>query len=405
MVPENQLTRPPAFTASEYVARQERVRQRAAERGFDALLIADPSNLYYLTGYDAWSFYTPQVLHLPVEGAPTLIMRAMDAHGAWRTATGIAASDIFGYPERLIHNATEHSGDWMGKLLGERGHGGRQRVGYEGEAHFFTIRTYLAFAAAQPQWSLEDCDDLVNWARLIKSPAEIEIMRGAGRVCTEVMRTAVAAMWPGRPQNEVAAEILAAQARGTVGTDGDYPAIVPLLPTGPGADTPHLTWTEEPTPVGAPISLELAGVHRRYHAPMARTVVIGRPPEDLKRLAAATVEGVNEALAAVRPGVLARDVSAAFTRVISAAGYEKTSRLGYSIGIGYPPDWGERTISIRSEEEAVLEENMTFHMIAGMWLADSGFELSEAIRVTDTGVELFTHAPRELITLEERRFR
>lgn len=403
MADQDQQTRPPAFSSSEYAERQARVRRRAAELGFDALLIADPSNLYYLTGYDAWSFYTPQVLHLPVVGDPTLIMRAMDANGAWRTATGIASSDIFGYPENLIHSRDVHPGDWMGRLLSERGHGGRQRVGYEGEAHFFTVRTYLAFAAAVPQWSLQDCGDLVNWLRLVKSDAEIELMRAAGRVASEVMRTAVKALRPGRPQNEVAADILASQARGTPDTDGDYPAIVPLLPTGPGADTPHLTWTFEPTPVGEPISLELAGAHHRYHAPLARTVIIGRPPSDLERLAGATVEGLNEALAAVRPGAAVRDVSAAFTRVIAAAGYEKTSRLGYSIGIGYPPDWGERTVSIRSEEEAVLERNMTFHLIAGMWLASSGFEISESIRVSDTGVEILTDAPRRLITIDERR--
>lgn len=403
MSDQDQQTRPPAFAASEYAERQARARHRAAELGFDALLIADPSNLYYLTGYDAWSFYTPQVLHLPVVGDPTLIMREMDANGAWRTATGMAAGDIFGYPENLIHSAEVHPGDWMGQLLHERGHGGPQRVGYEGEAHFFTVRTYLAFAAALPQWTMHDCADLVNWLRLVKSDAEIELMRAAGRVSSEVMRTAVRALRPGRPQNEVAADILAAQARGIGADDGDYPAIVPLLPTGPGADTPHLTWTVEPTPVGDAISLELAGAHRRYHAPLARTVIIGRPPAELERLAGTTVEGLNEALATVRPGAAVRDVSAAFTRVIAAAGYEKTSRLGYSIGIGYPPDWGERTVSIRSEQAGVLATNMTFHLIAGMWLAGSGFEISESVRVSDTGVEVLTDSPRRLITIDEGR--
>jgi Xaa-Pro dipeptidase len=90
-------------------------------------------------------------------------------------------------------------------------------------------------------------------------------------------------------------------------------------------------------------------------------------------------------------------VSEAFTQVISAAGYEKASRLGYSIGIGYPPDWGERTVSLRRDDPTVLVENMTFHVIAGMWMQGYGFETSEAIRVTADGVETFADVPRNLV--------
>jgi Xaa-Pro aminopeptidase len=97
--------------------------------------------------------------------------------------------------------------------------------------------------------------------------------------------------------------------------------------------------------------------------------------------------------------VTAAEVAAGFTTVIEAAGYEKKSRLGYSIGIGFPPDWGERTVSVRSDDHTVLAENMTFHLIAGMWITGSGFEVSETIRVTDSGVELLTDVPRELIVI------
>ena len=394
-----------AFAPEEFADRQHRVRDRARERGFDALLIADPANLYYLTGYNAWSFYTPQVLHLPVDGPPTLILRSMDANGAHRTATGISADDILGYPESLIHQVDAHPGEWVARTLAERGHGGPARVGYEGEAHFFTVRMFQALAGAAPHWALDDCHDLVNWVRLVKSPAEIALMRAAGRVCGAAMRAGIAALAPGRPQNEVAAAILAAQACGVDDADGDYPAIVPMLPTGAGADTPHLTWSAAPLPVDEPISFEIAGAHRRYHAPLARTAILGRPSTELDRLAKVTVEGVDAALAAVRPGASTDAVATAFTQVIEAAGYTKGSRLGYSIGIGYPPDWGERTVSIRAGDRTALAENMTFHLIAGMWMAGYGFESSESIRVSATGAELLTDMPRELITIDPGRHR
>lgn len=387
------------FSLAEFAERQERVRARARDQGFDALLITDPANLYYLTGYNAWSFYTPQALHLPVDGMPTLIMREMDAHGAHRTAVGIDPENILGYPETLVHQRNVHPGTWMAQRLRDRGYGVPARVGYEGEAHFLTIRTFHALAQELNEWVLEDCHDLVNWVRLVKSPSEIELMRAAGRVCSEAMRAGLRAARPGRLQNEVAAEILAAQARGVGADHGDYPAIVPMLPTGDGADTPHLTWSATPLPTNEPISFEVAGVHRRYHVPIARTAVLGRPSAALERLAAATIEGLDAVLAAIRPGVTVANVAASFTRVIEAAGYSKESRLGYSIGIGFPPDWGERTVSVRSDDQTVLAENMTFHLIAGMWVTGNGFEVSESIRVTGAGVELLTDVPRELIQL------
>lgn len=390
------------FDPQEFAARQARVQQELRAQGFDGIIVADPANLHYLTGYDAWSFYVPQTLFLPAEGTPLLMLRAMDAVGAWRTATGVAPDRIVGYPEDLVHRSDRHPGEWMADTLREHGLTAPGRIGVEGDSAFFSVRTFQALAAVDG-WHLDDSAELVNRVRLVKSPAEIELMRAAGRIASAAMRAALAGLVPGRAQNEVAADVLAAQARGIPNADGDYPAIVPMFPTGAGADTPHRTWNASPIPADAPISIELAGVHHRYHAPLARTAIIGRPDTELDRLAHVTVAGLQAAIAAVRPGIPAEDVAAAFSAVIEPAGYQKSSRLGYSIGIGYPPDWGERTVSVRAGERTLLAENMTFHLIAGMWMRGFGFEVSESVRVTDTGVEVFTDTPQALITLNPGR--
>ena len=75
---------------------------------------------------------------------------------------------------------------------------------------------------------------------------------------------------------------------------------------------------------------------------------------------------------------------------------EKTSRTGYSIGIGYPPDWGEHTLNIYKGDMTLLEPNICFHMIAVMQFGDWGVEASEAVRVTDKGAELFCNFSKEL---------
>ena len=125
--------------------------------------------------------------------------------------------------------------------------------------------------------------------------------------------------------------------------------------------------------------------------------MLGTPSDELLRLEEAVATGLQAVLDVTAPGVPVREMSRAWNQTLARYGLEKPSRLGYSIGVGFPPDWGERTISIRAEDESVLAENMTFHLICGMWMTGYGYAASESVRITDTGVETFTHFPRELI--------
>jgi len=85
-----------------------------------------------------------------------------------------------------------------------------------------------------------------------------------------------------------------------------------------------------------------------------------------------------------------------FGQVLDKYGIKKDSRTGYSIGIGYPPDWGEQTLNISKGDKTVLQPNVTFHMIAVMQFGEWGVEASESVRVTEKGSELFCNLSREL---------
>jgi ectoine utilization protein EutD len=382
------------FAREEYDARVRRVTERMAEQGLDALVVADPANMHYLTGYDGWSFYTPQCVVVRADGELALCTRRMDAAGA-RLTTFLDDGAILGFPDEYVQQRDRHPMEWIAEQLTQRelltG-----RVGVELDAYYFSPRAYEALRGRADGVTFTDSHELVNWVRAVKSPAELDLMRTAARIVERAMATAIEAIEPGVRQCDAVAEISAAQIRGTDEAGGDYPAIVPMLPTGEGTATPHLTWSDAPFVRGEATVLELAGCHRRYHCPMARTVFLGEPPRRLADTAKVTVEGLQTALDAVRPGVTCEAVEAAWRAHIARHGLEKSSRIGYPVGVAYPPDWGEHTMSLRPGDTTALEPGMSFHMIVGMWMDGWGFEVSETFVVGTSGAETLSSFPREL---------
>ncbi len=390
------MTQSRPFTTAEYESRLATVRERMAAAGLDLLVVTDPANMNYLTGYDGWSFYTPQCLAVPGDGAsPVWIGRGIDAGGA-RVTTNLTDADIVPYPDDYVQARDKHPMDHAAEHIRSRGWG-TGTIGLEMDSYYFSPRACDALKAGLPDARFTDCDHLVNWVRAIKSPAELELMRKAARLIELAMQAGVEAIRPGVRQCDAVAAIYSAQIAGHPEFGGDYTAIVPMLPTGIGTSTPHLTWSDDEFVSGEATILELAGAHRHYHCPMARTVFLGEPPAKLSDTAKIVVEGLNAALDAAKPGVTCGEVEAAWRHSIARHGLEKPSRIGYSTGLNYPPDWGEHTMSLRPGDDSVLQTDMTFHMIPGIWMDDWGIEISECFHVSEQGAVPFCEFPRELI--------
>lgn len=382
------------FEPSEYRSRIGRVQARMRERGLDLLFVTTPENIYYLSGYCAWSFYTHQALLLtPSMDEPVLVLRDMDVACAEFTAF-LKAENVIGYPERYVGGAL-HPVDFTADTLRERC-GPVRRIGIESSGYFFPVQAYEALKAALPGAQLVDSERLVNWARIVKSPAEIAIMRQAGDLAGRAIDTAFNLMAPGVRGCDVAAEIYRTIIRGTPQYGGSVPTDLALV-SGARTAAPHIAWTEDPFEAGTQVNLELGGSRHQYHAGLSRSISLGEPKAAVQRLAEAVCEGLDAALAAVRPGVTCHDVDAAWKAVIARHGYEKTSRIGYSIGIGLQPTWLEDTASLQAGDHTVLEPGMTFHVICGMWRGDDNFIVSETVCVTPNGHEQLTHAPRGLL--------
>jgi ectoine hydrolase len=308
----------------------------------------------------------------------------------------MASDRVASYGDDYVQSTERHPMQDLAALLRDKGHAGR-RIGLELENYYFSAKAWLTLRSELPDASLDDATALVNWQRAVKSDEEIVFMRRAAAISEKMVDGVLERVEPGIPKNEIVAEIYADAIRGTDGLWGDYPAIVPLLPSGADAAAPHLTWNGRPFETGEATFFELSGCYRRYHAPFCRTVFLGTPPQSLLDAETALVEGLEAGLEAARPGALAGDVARALYGALHKAGIKREGRCGYPIGLSYPPDWGERTISFRPSDETVLEPGMTFHFMPGLWMEDWGLEITESILIRDAGAaECLCSRPRKL---------
>ena len=386
------------FPQSEYERRVERTKERLHERDLDAIVVSDPANMNYLAGYDGWSFYVHQAVVVTRDHPePVWVGRDMDKNGA-RATTWLSEPNMRAYSDDHVQSPRDlHPMDFVAAVLADL-EVDDGRIGLEMDASYFTAKSYTRLQSNLPDAEFTDATLLVNWLRVRKSDREIAYMEEAARISEKAMQAGIDAIEAGVPEYEVAAEIYDRLIRGTDEYGGDYPAIVPLMPSGDHTGTPHLTWTDREFEEGDPVLIELSGCRHRYHSPLARTAFVGDPPEAIERTTEIVTEGIEAALDAVEPGVTCEAVERAWRETIAQYGVEKEDRIGYSMGLGYPPDWGEHTASIRPGDETVLEEGMTFHMIPGLWEDDFGVELSETFRVTSAGAETLADFPRELFT-------
>ena len=383
------------FSTNEYKDRLKKVQLSMQKNGIELLISQDTANINYLTGYDAWSFYYAQcvIVHMNSD-EPICFVRAQDVGGAF-IKTYLKRENIIAYDEKYIHTWPSHPYDALVELL-KKNKWDKLNIGVEMDAHYFTAYCYEKLKQGLPNAKIKDSNRLVNWARLVKSNVEIDFMKKAAIITENAMKTAMEIINPGVRQCDAVAEIQKTLLKGTNDYGGEYASIVTLLPTGEGTSASHLTASDDRFVTGEATIVELSGTYKRYHAPMARTVNLGKP--DQKKIDAmnATNEALEAGISVSKPGNTANDVAEKFWEILDKYKIKKDSRTGYSIGIGYPPDWGEHTINISKGDMTILKPNICYHMIAVMQFGDWGVEASESIRITEDGNELLCNFSRDL---------
>ncbi len=376
----------PAFPRDEYKKRIYKLRDIMNKNNIHMIVLASPHNIFYYTGFDGWSFYVPQFFFIyrinNVEYGYKLLIRNMDSYSGIST-TYLNNQDILGYPDEYVDNVHLHPLQLIHTFLPDS----LYFIGIEGDSIYFRSR-YMTELSKQYN-NITDITHDINMLRLIKSPLEINYIRKAAEIADKAMSIAIKNVKKDVKSSYIAGEILKVQA------EGIYTAISPMIMVDDKAG--HMNWTNDIYKKGQTVCLELAGAYKHYHCPISRTVYIGNnKPHNNDFI---VMKAIQNALDVVRIDNIIADIYLVFEKTMASYGLKKDSRIGYSFGIGFPPDWGESTISLRKGELTALQENMCIHLIVGCG-DNLGFQMSESFIVTPNGPELLCKTPRRLFLSE-----
>ncbi|MDJ0947862.1 MAG: Xaa-Pro peptidase family protein [Alphaproteobacteria bacterium] len=376
------------FPAAVYADRLKTVQADMRARGLAGVLLFDPENMYWLTGYQTIGYFTFQTMFVPQDGKPVIVARAVNRDLALAHST-IAAFEAVSDTADPIQIVTR-------VLNGLLDNGAT--LGMETGSWYLTVRDYRRLEGGL-SCRLVDFNGVIEPHRIVKSADELDRVRWACRAAEAGLDAAIQAIAPGKTENDIAAAMYAA----SIAAGSEYLGHPPLVVAGAATSLCFAMWRRREIRRGDVVLLEAAGCIDRYHGILSRPVVVGEPSER-HRMAADALQGVLEAaIDAVRPGLTAGEVDRVCRKNVEERGYGAyfRHRAAYGIGIGFPPNWSEGHIyAIRPDDPLVLEPDMTFHIIPTLFFEDFGMCFSDSVRVTETGAEVLTDYPRKLFAVE-----
>ena len=382
------------FSVEEYADRLSRVRGLLVADGVEVCVVMGPDTQFWLSGLETFmSGLLPQAFIFSVDESdePTLVMWDADVPlGRSCSVFEDIRSYRFGVDDPIAaFVAVLHE-----KVAGPR------RVGLDASSRAVTHAFGLSLVSAVSPASLVDCTAIFGDARLVKSPAELEYLRRAGRHADVGVLAAREFARAGVTERRLAAEIeYAMRCAGS-----DYPSIPTEMGSGPRAVFGHGTPTDRVLAPGDLVHVEIGGVEHRYNCVGIQTLCVGGalPTPVGQRLYDVALSCLRAGLDAIEPGIEAHAVEAPALAVLrdSGMGDGFMMRFGYGVGVGYPPTWLDPLQITRTSTQRLVagstfvlhaclldEQDPTGVLVGGTYaIGDAGLEM-----IAGAGtVELFT---------------
>ena len=383
-----------AFSKSEFGERLAGVQKQLGERGLDGLILHGPENLCYLSGFQTPGYYFVQALLVPVEGMPKLVTRYLEQSNAfafsWLPPESFVAYLDHEDPVTVIVETMAELGLTSGTI-------GIEKQGYS----TLPIAAYERIVQALDGARLVDGSGIVELLRAVKSPAEVAHIRRACQISSIAMKTAAECCRAGITENELAANVGKVLAE----NGSEYAGLPLFLSSGARTYIRHAVPSHKIIEQGDSVLVEHTGVVWRYAGPLFRTISVGEPTSTLREHSNVARDMLDALIDTLRPGLTAHEANSAAVAAATKGGADPgvLKRAGYSVGLNFPPDWGEGVfLDLHAGDETVLESGMVFHLPQTMRVDGSApSAISETVLITASGCEVLTDfAPRDLIVVD-----
>ncbi|GHC30615.1 M24 family metallopeptidase [Aidingimonas halophila] len=360
------------FPASEFQRRRAAVGAAMREQSLDGLLLTDPSDIFYLTGYTTFEVsvhtalvFTPErlVLQVPsIETGPAVACTQVD--------------DILGYRWEGLEEV-------LGPLADALAAAGR-RIGIDSWHGSLRYGVIQGLMDRLPTHRFEDAGEVMAGARIVKTASELDCLAESARITAVGIESAAAAIRPGVTDSEIAA----IGARALHGSGSEFMSMQPIVTAGQRSSIIHTNHQRHRIAEGEPVFLEFGAAFKRYTAPMMRTVVAGEPTDEMHSVFATIRAMYDTLLDAMRPAHRFDDAARAAERVMAPIADDVffSGVHGYAVGAQFPPSWVEGSGFIARGQMRCFESGMVFHLplclrLPGRW----GIGCSDTVRVTENG--------------------
>ncbi|MFE6093455.1 M24 family metallopeptidase [Streptomyces massasporeus] len=368
-----------SFTADDYRARMERAARTAADAGLAGLLVAPGPDLVWLTGYTPPAVTERLTLLVLAAGQdPVLVVPALEAPDAHRAA-GAAALTLRDWTDGKDPYAATAA------LLEASG-----RFGISDNAWALHL---LALQQALPGSSYASLTEALPMLRAVKDAAELDLMAAAGAAADATFEEIRNVSFAGRPESEVAADLDRLLRR-----HGHEQVDFTIVASGPNGANPHHEAGDRVIARGDMVVLDFGGLRDGYGSDTSRTVHVGEPTDEERRVHDIVREAQEAGFRAVRPGAACQDVDRAAREVIAAAGYGEyfIHRTGHGIGV----TTHEPPYMIEGEERPLVP-GMCFSVEPGIYLPGRfGVRIEDIVTVTEDGGRRLNTTARELVIVE-----
>ncbi|MER1999579.1 MAG: Xaa-Pro peptidase family protein [Lysinibacillus sp.] len=351
------------------------------ENNIDMALITTPDNIFYFSKFDSEPHERLLALAVFKDAEPFIICPAMEVPDVKAT----------GFPYEVVgHLDTENAWDIVATTITKRD---VTLNSIAIEKAQLTVERYEVLQALYPTATFVRIDETVNNMRVIKSAAELEIMRRAAAMADFAIQVGIDALEEGKTEMDVLNEIESA-----VKAKGYAMSFDTMVLFGEKSASPHGIPGDKKLEAGQMVLFDLGVIVDGYCSDITRTVAFKSFNTKQEEIYNAVLAANEAAIALVRPGVRAMDLDKAARDEITKAGFGEyfTHRLGHGLGISV-----HEFPSIHGSNELVLEKGMVFTIEPGVYKSDvTGVRIEDDVVVTENGVEILTKFTKELVVVQ-----